>query len=139
VERALSSGQALETFGRLIAQQNGDPNVIENYSLLPAAKAREQLTASRDGYITGLRARPLGLAANLLGAGRTTLGDQIDPAVGLIMLAKPGARVERGQPLMEIHHRDRHGVEAALALCSDAITIGDERPMPHSVILDEVR
>jgi len=139
VERAFSSGQALETFGRLIAQQNGDPNVIENYSLLPAAKAREQLTASRDGYITGLRARPLGLAANLLGAGRTTLGDQIDPAVGLIMLAKPGARVERGQPLMEIHHRDRHGVEAALALCSDAITIGDERPMPHSVILDEVR
>jgi pyrimidine-nucleoside phosphorylase len=139
VERALSSGQALETFGRLISRQGGDRHVIENYSLLPAVNVREQLTASRDGYVTALRARPLGLAANLLGAGRTTLGDQIDHAVGLVMLAKTGARVDRGQPLIEIHHRDRRGLEAALALCADAIAIGDEPPMPQSVILDEVR
>ena len=139
VDRALSSGQALETFGRLIEQQGGDPTVIRNYSLLPAVRAHEPLLARRDGYVTAVRARALGVAANMLGAGRTTLNDPVDHAVGLVVLAKPGACVERGQPLVDIHHRDGHGLEGALALCRDAVIIGDEQPAQHSVILDEVR
>ena len=59
--------------------------------------------------------------------------------VGVILLAKPGKRVERREPLVEIHHRDGRGVNAALALCSDAVTIEDEAQPPHPVILGDVR
>jgi len=48
-------------------------------------------------------------------------------------------RVERGQTLMDIHHRDGRGVSGALALCRDAVTIGDEPPPDRPVILDNVR
>jgi pyrimidine-nucleoside phosphorylase len=139
VETALSSGKALETFGRMIERQGGNRAVVDDSSLLPSVKGREQCLAPRDGYVTRMRAEAIGLATNLLGAGRTKVGEPIDHAVGVILLARPGARVERGQPLIEIHHRDGRGVNAALALCSDAIVIGDEAPPTQPVVLGEVR
>ena len=139
VDAALSSGKALETFGRMIERQGGNRAVVDDSSLLPSVKGREQCLAPRDGYITRMGAEAIGLATNLLGAGRTKVGEPIDHAVGVVMLARPGARVERGQPLIEIHHRDGRGVNAALALCSDAIVIGDEAPPARPVILRDVR
>jgi pyrimidine-nucleoside phosphorylase len=139
VERALTSGKALETFGRMIERQGGQRAVVEDYSLLPSVTGREQLQAPRDGYVTRMKAEAVGLATNLLGAGRTKVGEPIDHAVGLILHAKPGARVRRGDPLIEIHHRNGRGVNAALALCSDAVAIGDE-PLPRrDVVLGVVR
>jgi thymidine phosphorylase len=139
VEGALSSGKALETFGRMIERQGGARAVVDDPSLLPSVKGREQCVAPRDGYITRMQAEAIGLATNLLGAGRTKVGEPIDHAVGVWMLAKPGERVERGQPLIDIHHRSGRGVNAALALCSDAIVIGDEAPQARPVILGDVR
>jgi pyrimidine-nucleoside phosphorylase/thymidine phosphorylase len=86
-----------------------------------------------------MKAEAIGLASNLLGAGRSKVGEPIDHAVGVILLAKPGMRVERGEPLVEIHHRDGRGVNAAVALCSDAVTIEDDAQPPRPVILGDVR
>jgi len=139
VEAALSSGKALETFGRMIERQGGNRRVVDEYALLPSVSQREYYRAARDGYVTRMKAEGIGLATHLLGAGRTKVGEPIDHAVGIMIQAKPGARVERGEPIIEIHHRDGRGVNAALALCSDAIAIGDEAPPHRPAILGEVR
>ena len=139
VEAALSSGKALETFGRMIERQGGNRRVVDEYALLPSVSQREYYRAARDGYVTRMKAEGIGLATHLLGAGRTKVGEPIDHAVGIMIHAKPGARVERGEPIIEIHHRDGRGVNAALALCSDAIAIGDEAPPHRPAILGEVR
>jgi len=139
VEAALSSGKALETFGRMIERQGGTRAVVDDPSLLPSVKGREQFTAPRAGYVTRMKAEAIGLATNLLGAGRTKVGEPIDHAVGVRMLVRPGDRVERGQPLIDILHRSGRGVNAALALCSDAVAIGDEAPLQRPVILGDVR
>jgi pyrimidine-nucleoside phosphorylase len=139
VDRALSSGKAIETLGRMIERQGGNRAVVEDYSLLPSVNGREQCLAPRGGFVTRMKAEAIGLASNLLGAGRSKVGEPIDHAVGVILLAKPGMRVERGEPLVEIHHRDGRGVNAALALCSDAVTIEDDAQPPRPVILGDVR
>jgi pyrimidine-nucleoside phosphorylase len=139
VDRALSSGKAIETLGRMIERQGGNRAVVDDYSLLPSVKGREQCLAPRGGFVTRMKAEAIGLASNLLGAGRSKVGEPIDHAVGVILLAKHGMRVERGEPLVEIHHRDGRGVNAALALCSDAVTIEDDPLPPRPVILGDVR
>jgi len=139
VERALSSGNAIETLGRMIERQGGNRRVIDNPSLLPSAGGRQQLVAPRDGFVAAVKAGAIGLATNLLGAGRFNIGDHVDPGVGIVLHVKPGARVVRGQPLADIYHRDGRGVSEALSICSAAFTITDEPPMVRPVILGDVR
>jgi thymidine phosphorylase len=139
VTDALSSGRALETFARMIQRQGGNPRVVDDYSLFPSAPGREICRASRDGYVTAVKAEAIGRASNVLGAGRSKVGESVDPGVGLVTCAKTGEPVTAGQPLLELHHRDGRGVEAALALCRDAIVIGDTPPPPRATILGHVR
>ena len=139
VEHALSSGKAIETLGRMIERQGGDRRVVDDYSLLPCATGREQCLAPRDGFVTCVKAGAIGLATNLLGAGRSNVGDPIDHAVGVLLHVKPGMPVRRGEPLLEIHHRNGRGASDALTLCGEAITIEDEPPSARAVILGDVR
>jgi pyrimidine-nucleoside phosphorylase len=139
VADALSSGRALETFARMIARQGGDARVVEDYSLLPSAPDREVCRAPRAGYLTALKAEAVGRASNVLGAGRNKVGESVDHGVGIVACAKPGDRVTAGQSLLELHHRAGRGVEAAIALCRDAIAIGDEPPPRRATILGNVR
>jgi pyrimidine-nucleoside phosphorylase len=139
VAGALASGRALDTFARMIDRQGGDARVVEDPSRLPSAPSREVLPAPRSGFLTRLRAPPIGRAANALGAGRTRVADKVDHAVGIVAMVKPGAAVREGQPLLEIHHRHGRGLDVALAACREAIAIDDAAPPPRTNILGEVR
>jgi len=139
VEQALGSGRALETFARMVERQGGNPRVADDYSLLPSAPGRTACPAPRGGYLTALKAEALGRASNVLGAGRTMVGESVDHGVGVVVLAKPGDRVSEGQPLVELHHRDGRGLDAALELCRAGIRIGDAPPAQRDKILGEVR
>jgi thymidine phosphorylase len=56
-----------------------------------------------------------------------------------MVLSAPGDRVGKGDPVLELHYRDRSRLDAALPLATGAITIGDTPPVPRSLILGEVR
>ena len=139
VQSALDSGQALDRFARLVERQGGDPRIVEDNRRLPTAPLRHTVQARRGGFVTRTRAEALGRASNLLGAGRTKVDDPVDYAVGLVLLVKPGDRVQEGDPLMDVHHRHGAGVEAAIALCHDAVEINEVAPRPREKVLAEVR
>jgi pyrimidine-nucleoside phosphorylase len=139
VRGALASGRALQTFARMVELQGGDPRVVDDPRLLPAVPGRRMFTAARAGFVTGCRARAVGRAANALGAGRARVEDDVDHAVGISVLVKNGEAITAGQPLLELHHRDGRGLDEALALCGDAIVIGDAPPPARAIVLDEIR
>ena len=57
----------------------------------------------------------------------------------IVVRMKPGDSVKADDALLELHHRGGRNLDAALALCRDAISIGDEPPVPRLKILGEVR
>jgi pyrimidine-nucleoside phosphorylase len=139
VEAAIASGRAMERFARMVERQGGDPRIVDRPELLAAAPLRDTIRASRAGVIERMQAGLLGRASHALGAGRSDVGESIDHAVGLVVLARPGDRVEAGQPLIELHHRDGRGLDAARALCAEAAGIGDEPPVLRPKFLGEIR
>src|SRR5262249_20836435 len=54
--------------------------------------------------------------------------DAVSPSAGVICLAKPGEKVERGQPLLELRSDRASRFAGALAALADAAKIGPEQP-----------
>jgi thymidine phosphorylase len=100
-----AAGSALEVFKRVVAAQGGDPRVCDSPgSVLPKAKHRDEL-ALPAGRIASIDSEALGIAALILGAGRRTKEDAIDPAAGLVIDAYLGEVIEPGAPpQLVLHH-----------------------------------
>jgi pyrimidine-nucleoside phosphorylase len=139
VRGAVASGAGLERFRQIIEVQGGDPKVVDDYSRFPTAPHRHTVKAERDGYVTGVDASLVGRASVALGAGRDRVEDPVDPAVGIMLTAKPGDAVRAGDPLFEVHYRDRARLDTALTLTARAVTIGDARLPSTPLIVGEVR
>jgi pyrimidine-nucleoside phosphorylase len=136
IAEALHSGRGLEKFRQVVAQQGGDPRIIDDPSRLPSAPHREVIRAERAGHVHGWDAERVGRAASLLGAGRDRVEDGVDPAVGAVVLVRPGERVKPGDGLIELHYRDSARLAAARELLAEACPI-EEMPPPESPLIVE--
>ncbi len=124
----LADGSAAGRFARLIERQGGDPAVVDHPDRLPAAPLCRPWTAPAAGWVHRVAARQVGLAAVELGAGRRRMGEDVDPAVGLELLARPGTRVEEGDELALIHARTEEDAGQAAVRLDDAVRIEDSPP-----------
>jgi thymidine phosphorylase len=137
-DSAISSGQALERFARVVAEQGGNPRALEDYSLLPQAQFEDSVAAREDGYIAELEARVMGVASMVLGAGRDRADATIDPAVGLVFEKKVGDAVRAGERICILYSNDRSRVPWALDMIREAIVISPDPVSPPPLILERV-
>ncbi len=134
LEEKIISGEGLKKLSEMIAAQGGDPRVAYDTSLLPKAKYKIDVTADRDGYVTGMTTRDIGNAARLLGAGRERKTDVLDLSVGLVMKVRMGDKVKKGDVLCTLHAGDGSDRIGAHNLMRKSIAIGDDRPEPQPLI-----
>lgn len=139
LEEAVTTGRAFDKLVEVVDAQGGDPAVLNDTSLLATADGESVVTADRDGVVDGCDALDIAVAAMRLGAGRTTMEDAIDPAVGLTIEVKVGDTVSAGDALARIHYNDAGGLDDALALTRRAITVGDGPADPPTLIHEEIR
>jgi pyrimidine-nucleoside phosphorylase len=139
VREALTSGAGLEKFREVVENQGGDPRIVDDYTLMPSVSDSHTVDAPRDGYVGALHAERIGRAAVALGAGRATLDDRVDPAVGIEVAMPIGAAVRRGDVVLIVRHRGGRGLAEAMPLLSDAVRIEDSPPTPQSVVVEEVK
>ena len=136
----LASGRAYDAWRAMISAQGGDPQARG-----PRAEHRETFAAPASGTLVELDAFGVGLAAWRLGAGRTRREDAVAAGAGVRCLAKPGERVTRGQPLLELHADAPEAVEAARSALEGAVTVADGvadeagGPEAGPLVLDAVR
>ncbi len=138
VRAALASGAGLEVFRKCVAQQGGDPRVIDDYTRLPKAPHTTLVRAPRGGFAVAVDAGKVGVASMLLGAGRRRAEDSVDHAVGVIVRASVGEQVWEGDAVFEVLYRDDATLAAALPLLSDALTIGEAPPARAALVLEEI-
>lgn len=134
-EQTLMDGSALAKLREFIAAQGGDVSYIDNLDKLPKAKQIEIIRAEKSGYIKAINAQNVGEACVMLGGGRSKKGDLIDPAVGVMVHAKIGDKVELGQTIFEVHINKPEVIQESIDKLKAAIDIADEpvNPPPHSL------
>jgi pyrimidine-nucleoside phosphorylase len=129
LQEQIDSGRALEVFKTFLANQGGDTRIVDNPDLLPQARYQILFLAQSSGLVSQWVADEVGVAAMMLGAGRETKEDIIDPAVGIELCVKVGDPIQAGQPLA-ILHSNREDVSEVLDRLSAAVTIADSAQAP---------
>jgi thymidine phosphorylase len=131
---ALRDGRAMDVWRRMISAQGGDPAAP-----LPKAAERHVVMAPDSGVLTRLDALSVGVAAWRLGAGRARKEDAVSAGAGVVLLARPGDSVERGQPLLELHADDPARFERALEALEGGYDIDiDADFQPTPLVIDRV-
>lgn len=133
--RSLKDGSALAAWRAMVRAQGGDPDAP-----LPQAGVVEPVVAERDGFLTRLEARSVGVAAWRLGAGRAQKEDPVSASAGVRCLVKPGEPVTKGQPLLELHTDEPARLERAREALRGALEVSAEAPSaaPAAAVLERV-
>ena len=131
--RAIADGSGARTMERMIAAQGGDPRVVGDPSLLALAPEHAVL-AEGDGHVAGIDALAIGLAAVAMGAGRTRADQPVDPGVGVVLVAKLGAAVRRGDVLARLHVRGAASASPMVERVRSAFTLADTPPAPTPLV-----
>lgn len=134
-EETLLNGTALAKMRDFISAQGGDLTFIDQLDKLPKAAHIESIHAVKAGYIKAINAQNVGEACVMLGGGRSKKGDSIDPAVGIMVNAKIGDKVDLGKNIFDIHYNKPEAIQDAIDKLKSAIDITDEPvdPPPHSL------
>ena len=138
-QQLLADGSALAKFRDVIAAQDGNPDILTQFELLPNASGEHVINSPRSGFISKINADDIGSAAVLLGAGRENVDDTIDPAVGVILQCKVGDQVVEGSRLCALYYTEEAGLQEAVQLVEDAFRLSSIQPEPRDLALDLVQ
>ncbi len=138
LEKVVADGSAVRKLKEIVQAQGGDPRCIDDYALLPRARATVDVLAPQDGFVTVIDTEAVGLAAVALGAGRQRVDSIIDPAVGFTLLRKEGEAVKAGEPLVRVHYNDPAPVEEVKARLVAAYHFGPQAPAPRPLVIERL-
>jgi len=119
----IASGEALEKFREFVEVQNGDPRVVDDYSIMKQAKTVVEYKAKSDGFIHHTKADEIGIASMILGAGRESITAPIDMSAGILLKKKVGDQVKEGDVIATLYTDLDDKIEAACKMLDDAIKI----------------
>jgi pyrimidine-nucleoside phosphorylase len=137
-EKHLVDGSAYALFKKVVAAQGGNPQALDKFELLPNATGMREVTSPRAGYVAAINAEDIGIASNMIGAGRDKKEDAIDPAVGIILEVKVGEKVDAGSVLCRLYYTKDDRVEEAAEMVEDAFRVSTQKPDERELILEVV-
>ena len=135
IEAALKDGRAMQKWREMISAQGGDPDAP-----LPTAQHSQDVPAEKSGRVTKLDALKVGVAAWRLGAGRARQGEPVQAGAGVIMHAKPGDLIEKGQPIFTLLTDTPERFDRALEALDGAVEISDPNApyQPQALIIERI-
>ena len=136
---ALDSGKAAEVFAKMVKVLGGPADFVEDCRRhLPGAKVEIAVKADRNGYVSAVETRDIGVAVVALGGGRRKAEDAIDHTVGVTRLLPVGAEVRQGDALAIVHARSGKSAEEASAVIRHAYHVGEQKPVAQKAVLRRI-
>ena len=135
---AIRNGTGLQMLACMVEAQGGDKEWILHPENFPKAAYSYEVKAREDGYIIGVDTESYGVASLLLGAGRNTKEDVIDPTAGIILCKKTGDFVKAGETLAILYSGKQTGFAASEERLLQATKMGKTAPKSEPLILDIV-
>ncbi|NND34164.1 MAG: thymidine phosphorylase [Saprospiraceae bacterium] len=136
--KSLESGRALEYFKRMIENQGGDPYLADHPEEVPVSSLQSEVHAKKEGFISCIDARSIGIASMLSGAGRITKDQRIDLGAGILLHKKVGDRVNINELILTIYSSKQIALDQAKKVAGEAVTISSTKPDVAPLIIDEV-
>ena len=124
----IENGEALKKLAQFIEAQGGNPEDVFNPERLPKSKYTAEILAKEDGYVSEIQCEEIGICSMLLGGGRQTKEDIIDPAVGFVLKKKCGDYVKAGESLATMHYNSADFPAEVEERFLNAYTISENKP-----------
>ena len=138
-QKALESGDALDSFGRMVRALGGPGDFAARWKAhLPAAPVIKPIPAPADGWIAAFATRKIGLAVIALGGGRTRPDDAIDHRTGFSAILPIGTKVAKGDPIAMVHAADEAAAQRAMAEFLATVTLAQEPPKVPPTVLETI-
>ncbi len=134
-EKSILDGSALKKLNELIERQNGNINVIDDYSIFGESKHIYEYKADCDGYIANIRTDSLGVASMILGAGRENKDSIIDYTAGIMLEKKTYDKVFKGDVVAHLYTNNKESIDKAAHILDRSITISNDKPQMRPLIL----
>ena len=130
----IKDGSALRKLAELVEAQGGNPEAVYDTELLPKASIEYEYRADTEGYVSRIVCDIVGTSAMVLGGGRENKDSVIDLSVGIVLEAKKGAYVHKGDVLARFYANDENKLSDAVKRFEDAYVIEDTRPAASCLI-----
>ena len=135
LKNSISSGRAMEYFSRMVFEMGGPKNFESEWvNYLPQASVVKEIRANKVGYIDKIDTEVLGQVVVILGGGRQTESDEIDPSVGLSGLMEIGNKVDLTIPLAIVHASNEQDIIRVATLVRGAFSISNDFKPPPNLI-----
>lgn len=127
IEAVLRSGEAAETFERMIHALGGPADFVGSWRRhLDTAPVVKDVFPDSSGVVEAVDTEAVGMAVVMLGGGRLKEGDVLDPSVGFDRLVGIGTDVSDKRPLAQVHAASEEAAEAAAEAIRAAYVISED-------------
>jgi len=110
LQEKLACGAAFDKFVEIVKWQGGDAAVVEKPDSYPQANFSLTIKSDKNGFVSELRAREIGVVSMSLGAGRRTMADDIDYTAGIILHKKVGDAIQKGGCIATAYSNNETGL-----------------------------
>jgi len=135
INNVINNGKAAEKFEMMVASLGGDKNILTNYEqVIKTANHRGDIISNKNGYISEIKTRQLGLCLIEIGGGRKQISDKIDYSVGLINVKAINNKIKKGDILVTALTRNENDFKKIEKQLSGSFIIKDKKIANKNII-----
>ncbi|MEO7716884.1 MAG: thymidine phosphorylase [Capsulimonas sp.] len=134
----ITSGAAFDKLCQIVSAQGGDTEYLLRMVKQQVARFKYDVRAPRAGYIHGIDASEIGMAAMVLGAGRKDKDDVIDASAGVLIRHPIGKQIEADNVIASLHSNCEISIREATSIVQGAFDIRDTAPELRPLVYETI-